>query len=71
MAKSDRKKGYVAICISTELADRAEALASRTGRARDDIIAGALSLGLRGAERDQSIVDLLEEFDAGHSPASS
>lgn len=53
----------IAINLPTELLDRVDCMARRTGRSRTDVITRALRRGLRGDERVQSIIDVFNEVD--------
>lgn len=53
----------IAISLPTELLDRVNYMAGRTGRSRAEVIASALHRGLRDDERVQAVIDDFDEID--------
>ena len=53
----------IAISLPTDLLDRVDHMARRTGRSRADIITSALHRGLRDDERVQAVIDAFDEID--------
>lgn len=53
----------IAINLPTELLDRVDHIARRTGRSRAELITSALHRGLRDDERVQAIIDAFDEID--------